>query len=64
MIVSLKSKLDGQEPPRLEHRCQLTNPEVVKPKFRFSFNWLGETTHLRVRSAVTTTKRFETLDRV
>lgn len=63
MIANLKSKMDDQKLPKLEHDCQVTNPQNLEPKFRFAFNWLGESTHVRVRSAVTTTKRFETLDR-
>jgi hypothetical protein len=65
MFANLKSKMDDfHQHPRLDHQCQVTHPQDPGPKFRFAFNWLGEIPHTRVRSAVTTTKRFETLDRV
>jgi hypothetical protein len=63
MFVNLKSKIDKEDPPKMEHQCQKTDPLNSEPKFRFAFNWLGEAAHTRINSAVTSSQ-FETLYRV
>lgn len=47
MFASLKGKIDSAVTPSIEHMCQFTNPYEPEPKFRFAFNWVGQTNHGR-----------------
>ena len=51
MFANLKSKIEFEELPKLEHQCKLTNPQEPEPKFKFAFNWSGQYIHTRLNSA-------------